>query len=114
MTDKQRSLCIADAQNYKDRDAYISDLSISSIWGDDPDTTIPRERIEKLGSIYDACHRSVNEIAAASGLSKRKLAERFCIPQRTIDSWDSDAESGRQCTLYTRLMMQELLGLLQR
>lgn len=114
MTDKQRSICIAEATNYTDRDAYISDLSMSYIWGDDPEATVHQERFEKLKSIYDACHRSVKEIASASGLSKRKLAERFCIPQRTIDSWGSNAESGRQCPLYTRLMMQELLGLFQR
>lgn len=113
MTDKQYSTCVSETQNYTDRDAYISDLSLSDIWGDSPNDPIPQSRIKKLGNIYDAAHRTVKEIAAASGMSVRAMAFRFCIPQRTIESWCSDMESGRQCPLYTRLMMQELLGLLQ-
>lgn len=111
MTDKQRSLCIAEVQNYKDRDSYISDLSLSSIWGDDPETTIPQERLEKLGSIYDACHRSARDIASASGMSHRKLAERFSIPYRTMEDWCSRKS---KCPVYIRLMMQECLGLIKK
>lgn len=114
MTDKQYSTCVSETQNYADRDAYISDLSLSDIWGDSPNDSIPQSRIKKLGNIYDAAHRTVKEIAAASGLSVRAMAIRFCIPQRTIESWCSDGESGRQCPLYTLLMMQECLGMLTR
>ena len=116
MTDKQYSFCVNEAKNYTDRDAYVSDLALSSMWGDAEDDEIPQERIEFLSQLWDACHRSVKDIAAAAGLSQRKLAERFCIPYRTVECWcgSRTSPSARSCPLYTRLMMQECLGLLHR
>ena len=114
MTDKQYSICVTEAQNYTDRDAYISDMALSSMWGDSPDTPIPQDRLEQMGTIYDAVHRSVKDIAAAAGLSVRAMAIRFCIPQRTVEGWCCTGKSARDCPLYTRLMMQECLGLLKR
>lgn len=106
MNQKQYSICISEAQNYDDRDSYISDLALSSIWGDAQDAEIPADRIDQLGSIYDAVHRSVKDIARDAGLSQRKLAERFCIPYRTVENW---CGGQRECPAYLRLMMQEIL-----
>lgn len=111
MTDKQFMLFAQETQNYSDRDAYVSDMATSSMWGDAPDAEIPADRLDWLGSIYDAVHRSVNDIATAAGLSHRKLAERFCIPVRTVEDWCSGKRTPPD---YVRLMMQELLGLIQR
>lgn len=111
MTDKQYNLCVSEAINYTGRDAYISDLTLSSLWGDAPEAEIPADRIDQLGSIYDAVHRSVADIAKAAGLSQRKLAERFCIPYRTVENW---CGGQRECPFYLRLMIQECLGLLKR
>lgn len=111
MTDKQFMTCVSEAANYTDRDAYISDLCLSSMWGDAAEAEIPAERIDALGDIWDACHRSIKEIADLAGLSRRKLAERFCIPYRTVEDWSA---SRRESPIYTRLMMQECLGLLTR
>lgn len=111
MTDKQFMACVSEAANYTDRDAYISDLCLSSMWGDEENADIPAERIDALGDIWDACHRSIKEIAALAGLSQRKLAERFCIPYRTVEDW---CTGRRESPIYTRLMMQECLGLLTR
>lgn len=108
MTNKQRIFCIQEVQHYTDRDAYVSDLAMSSIWGIQNDAP-PISRLEALGNLYDAATRSVKDIAANAGLSQRGLAERFAIPYRTVENWCSDA---RECPLYTRLMMQEILGLL--
>lgn len=109
MTDNQFYNCVAECQNYTDRDAYISDLALSSIWGDAPGADIPQARIDALGEIWDACHRSIKDIAAAAGMSVRALAIKFCIPQRTAENWASKAN---ECPIYTRLMMQQMLGLL--
>ncbi len=38
MTDKQFYACCQEAANYADRDAYVSDLALSDIWGDPEDT----------------------------------------------------------------------------
>ena len=111
MTDKQFMLCVSEACNYLDRDAYVSDLALSSIWDDAEDAPIPDSRIDALGQIWDACHRSVKQIASAAGLSQRKLAERFCIPYRTVENWGSGVTAPPH---YILLMMQECLGLLHR
>lgn len=105
-------LCLSEAANYTDRDAYISDLALSSIWEDEAGADIPRTRLDWLGQIWDAYHRSIKEIAAAAGMSQRKLAERFAIPYRTAENWCAQGDGRRECPLYVRMMMQECLGLI--
>lgn len=113
MTDKQFISVWADALSGEtnDRDAFVSDWALSSIWEDEPDAEIPPERLEQIGEIWDAAHRSVKEIAAAAGLSQKKLAERFGISTRAVEYWCSGQ---RTCPDYVRLMMQESLGLVRR
>jgi len=102
--------CLSEALNYTDRDAYISDLALSSIWGDTEDAPIPQDRLDWLGQLWDAAHRSVKEIARDAGLSQRKLAERFAIPYRTVENW---CGGQRGCPVYVKMMMQECLELVQ-
>ena len=109
MTNSQYRACIAEVANYTDPDAYVSDLALSEIWADAEDAPIPDERVEALRKLWDAYHRTVGQIAAAAGLSSRKLAERFCIPYRTMEDWTAGR---REPPLHVRLMMQEILGLL--
>lgn len=111
MTDKQYMTCVTEAANYADRDAYISDLCLSSLWEDAEGADVPNGRVDALGQIWDACHRSVKDIAKDAGLSQRKLAERFCIPYRTVEDWCAEK---RTPPLYACLMMQEILGLLNK
>ena len=109
MDRKSFTLCIAEIPAYADRDSYISDMALSPLWGDDPDTDIPQKRIDELGQVWEAANRSTKEIAVAAGLSQRKLAERFMIPYRTMEDW---CRGARECPIYVRLMMQECLGIL--
>lgn len=109
MNNNQRKTCITEAFNYRDRDAYITDLSLSSIWDDCETAPIPADRLEMLAAIYDAVHRNVRDIVIASGMSARKLAERFSIPYRTMENWCSGVN---ECPVYTQLMIQEIIGLL--
>lgn len=99
--------CLSEALNCPDRDAYISDLALSSIWGDEGGD-VPQARIDWLGQLWDAAHRSCKEIAAAAGMSQRKLAERFVIPYKTMEDW---CRGTRTPPVYTLMMMQECLGL---
>lgn len=99
--------CVKETQAYRDRDAYISDLSLSTIWKDN-NADIPSERVEQLGKLYDAANMTIKDISAASGLSVRALARRFVIPIRTAECWSSGEN---KFPLYTKLMMLECLGL---
>ena len=109
MTINQYRGCIAEVFAYAERDFFVSDLALSEIWGDAPEDPIRDSRRAALGRIWDAAHRTVPEIARAAGLSNRKLAERFCIPYRTVEDWAADR---RDSPLYVRLMLQQCLGLL--
>lgn len=108
MTNSEIYLCTTEALDYSDRDAYISDMALSSIWGDTADDDIPADRVEQLGRIWDRTHRTFAEIRGASGMTYRELAQRFCIPVRTMEDWSGGR---RTPPLYTLLMMQEILGL---
>ncbi len=111
MTDKQFYFCCQEVASYTDRESFISDLALSSMWGDGESSDIPASRLTELGEIWDACHRGFKDIAAASGLSGRKLAERFLIPYRTAEDWSTGKS---RMPLYARLAIQECLGLLDR
>lgn len=109
MTDTQFAVCVREVPSYADIDAYVSDLSLSSMWGDSEDSVIPAARIDQLRAIYTAVHRPVRAIVTASGLSQSAFAERYCIPRRTVEDW---CRGISQCPLYTRLLLQRAEGLL--
>lgn len=102
--------CISEAGNYSDQDAYVSDLALSSIWGDD-DEEIPEGRIEWLRQVWKAARRTVKDICKDAGMTQNATADHFCIPRRTFGNW---CTGERECPVYTWLMMQELLGLFHR
>lgn len=108
MTIKQYNACLSEVKNYSDKDAFVSDLALSDIWEDKETVDIPPERIEWLGELLEAYHRSINDIADDTGLSLRKIAERFGIPYRTVEDWSARR---RKCNFYLRLMIQECLGI---
>lgn len=109
MTNQQFITCVAETQNYTDRDAYISDLALSSMWGDSEDAPVPKLRIADLGQIWDAAHRTIRDIAAAAGISVRQLAMRYAIPRRTAENWASGANEPQ---LHELLAIQQCEGLL--
>lgn len=107
ITNRQRMDCIRETTAYTDRDAYISDVALSSIWGDDNEIT--DDLIATLGNIWDAAHRTVKDICRDANISQRQLAEQFCIPYRTVENWCAGVN---ECPIYTKLMMQQLLNLI--
>jgi DNA-binding transcriptional regulator YiaG len=54
---------------------------------------------------------TIPEILAASGLNKTELSRRFQIPYTTVKNWCTSSDSHRECPVYIRLMMMEILGL---
>ena len=55
---------------------------------------------------------TVRELRQAAGLTQAKLAARFGIPKRTVESWEATGPSARACPGYVRRMMAECLGVL--
>lgn len=107
MTNSQYYTCVQECAAYTDPDAYVSDLALSSIWGDAPDAGIPADRIDALRGIYTAATRPVRQIVAATGLSQAAFAERLCIPLRTVEAW---CRGIRESPVYVRLLIQQALG----
>lgn len=103
------SVCQSEMSEYADADAFISDLALSSLW--ESDGKVPEERIEWLRQLWDAAHRSVKDICRDAGMTQRALAENFAIPLHTVNNWCMEI---RTCPVYTRMMMQESLGLFNR
>lgn len=89
------------------RDAFVSDWSLSSVWGDAETDEIPAARIAMLGELWDAAHMSVREIRSFTGLTQAAFCMRFCIPKRTLENWEGGK---RSCPDYVRLMLAELSG----
>ena len=104
------NLCVSESLNYADKDSFVSDMALSSVWEDDLDAEMPQDRIDWLSNIWDASHRDIKSIAKAAGMSQRALARRFCIPIRTMEEWGRGKNG---CALHIRLMMQECLGLVK-
>ena len=110
MTDTAFSALWADALTHTDRDAYVSRWMLSSIWGDDPESDISQDHIDYLGRIWDVAHMTVAQIRATTGLTQGDFAERFCLSRRTVEDW----ESRNKCPNHIRLMMAEILGIIER
>ena len=89
------------------------------------DYTIEEYTVDSDGDFYDgsdydtvssfrkrtAAARSVKQICKMAGMTQTAMADRFYIPQRTFGNWCTEV---RECPEYTKLMMQELLGLYRR
>lgn len=114
MNQSQFNTCVQEVPNYTDADAYISDLALSPIWGDAPDSEIPQARLDDLRQIYTAVNRSVRDILDATGQSQADFSRKHCIPIHTVNTWcfNPSSSSYRACPLYVRLLLQRAEGLL--
>jgi DNA-binding transcriptional regulator YiaG len=63
----------------------------------------------KVGSNMEL--KTVKEILEASGLTRQQLSERFNIPLRTVQNWCVPGGEHRECPVYVRQMMQEILNI---
>lgn len=109
--DKLFYTLFAEAIATADRDAFVSDWSLSSAWGDTPDVDIPADRLDMLGQLWDVAHLTIKDIRAHTGLSQAAFATRFCIPRRTVEDWERGA---RSCPDYLRLLLTQAVGLYTR
>lgn len=87
MADDIFSTLWAEALESNDRDAYVSDLVLSSIWNDPEDAPIPTDRIETVGRIWDVAHMTIRDICKAAGLKQTELSRKYCISISTVSDW---------------------------
>lgn len=105
-TDIRASL-YAEAGAYADRDSYVSDMALSSVWGDAEAGEIPAERLALLGGIWDGAHCTIPELLKKHGLTQTGFAQYFNIPLRTVQDW---CGGRRSCPPYVVAMAAEILS----
>ena len=95
------------------------------IGANDQDFSVEEYKVDADGEFYEgsdydtpsnfrkrvAAQRSVKEICKLAGMSQNAVADRFNIPRRTFGNWCTGTN---ECPEYTKLMIQELLGLYRR
>lgn len=111
MTDNQFCTMFGEAIEATDRDAYVSDWVLSSMWEADPESEIPVDRIEQVGALWDVAHLTVRQIREHTGLTQAAFGERYAVPCRTIQNWE---QGTNKCPDYVRLMLAQLTGLYTR
>lgn len=109
MTINQYHLALIEIDHYTDRDAFVSDLSLSSAFPEESDLT---ETVSELSMIWEAYHMTIRDLRTAAGLSRTDFSRRFCIPIRTIENWECTGPNARECPGYVRLLIAEALGLM--
>lgn len=109
MTPKIRSIAYSEAFAYTDIDAYISDLSLSTVWGDDPELDIPAnvlaDRTVWLIRLWHIANDPVKQLLG--GRTMAQAAEELCMPYRTLQQWCS---GDRPIAPHLRLWLAEMLG----
>lgn len=95
------------------------------IGANDQDFSVEEYKVDADGEFYEgsdydtpsnfrkcvAAQRSVKEICKMTGMSQNAMADYFGIPRRTFGNW---CTGERECPEYTKMMMQELLGLYKK
>ena len=94
-----------------DREEYVSEWALSSIWGDPEGSDIPGERIEALGALWDTAHASIRDIRAFTGLTRTDFSIHHLIPYRTVENWE---RGDNQCPDYIRFLLAQVTGFYHR
>lgn len=90
-------------------DMYIAEWATSDIFDPDKDAPDPDYGaiVELLRQIYRCAHITVRETREHTGLSQAAFAERYLIPKRSVENWESGS---RECPDYVRLMLAHVTG----
>ena len=106
-----RSALYAETGAYADRDAYISDMVLSGVWGVTEDAEVQAERLALLGAIWDGTRCTIPELIKQHGLTQTGFAQYFNIPLRTVQGW---CIGERTCPPYVAAMAAEILAMHDR
>lgn len=109
MTIYQYHLALTEIENYTDRDAFVSDLAISSAFPEESDLAATAS---ELVLIWDAYHMTIRDLRTAAALSRMEFSRRFHIPIRTIENWECTGANARECPVYVRLLIADAIGLM--
>lgn len=96
-----------EALEYTDRDAFVSDAALSSLWGEDD--ADPMVHVPELGKLWDAAHTGVKAIRELTCMTQAEFAARHLVPLRTLQRWEKG-----ECPEHIRLFLLESEGVYHR
>lgn len=107
MTNHQFYTLWGEAITSPDRDAFVSDAALSSLWGEDD--ADPMVHVPELGKLWDAAHTGVKEIRECACMTQAEFAARHLVPLRTLQRWEKG-----ECPEHIRLLLLESEGVYRR
>lgn len=107
MTNHQFYTLWGEAITSPDRDAFVSDAALSSLWGEDD--TDPMAHVPELEKLWDAAHTGVKAIREFAGMTQAEFAARHLVPLRTLQRWEKG-----ECPEHIRLFLLESEGMYKR
>lgn len=112
MSNEQIATALAEAPNYGDVDAFVSDMLTSSLFLDpeDEDAEIAMELVEPLHKLWHVACDPFIDFLSALGLRRVDCAKQFFIPLRTVEDWIAER---RTPTIYLKMMMARLCGYIE-
>lgn len=109
MTDKQMHALYTDALQ-QDREIFVNDWTLSSMFAADPEATVDLALAEELGKLWDVANAPFDRLLQLMGLTITQCHLRFCIPYRTVQDW---SRGERRPPDYIRLLLAEAIGFLR-
>lgn len=107
MTNHQFYTLWGEAITSPDRDAFVSDAALSSLWGEDD--ADPMVHIPELEKLWDAAHTGVKAIRELACMTQAEFAARHLVPLRTLQRWEKG-----ECPEHIRLLLLESEGVYRR
>lgn len=93
------------------KEAFASDESLSSVWGDKEDEYVDDEtifkRYELAEKIYDVANGSVMQLVKFTGMTQAKFAKTFGMSVKTVESWSTGKKAPAD---YVKLLLAESCG----
>lgn len=109
-TPEQLRVCMSESVAYEEAEVYASDIALSSAFLPEYETAAPdAELYTALISLWRIFRAPFRDFLRMLGMSQAQMSKRFCIPLRTVQDW---AGERRSCAPYIRLMMAEIVGIL--
>lgn len=107
MTNHQFYTLWGEAITSPDRDAFVSDAALSSLWGEDD--ADPMAHVPELEKLWDAAHTGVKAIREFACMTQAEFAARHLVPLRTLQRWEKG-----ECPEHIRLFLLESEGVYKR
>ena len=99
MTQRLLNCAFLEAQKHDDYESYYKALHIGE--------SCPMRLPSQVKHVWKLTHLTVKDIRRQEGMTQKAMAERFCIPKRSIENWE---EGSRKTPPYIIYMMCECLG----